>query len=170
MAVDAVKYAKKYTNDVEFSPEDASRTDPEFLCRVVESVINAGATVVNIPDTVGYALPMEMYRLIKHIKEKVPNIHKAVISVHCHDDLGLATANSIAAIEAGATQVECTINGIGERAGNASLEEIVMAIKTRKNLLQKTTKINTKEIYRYISACISSYGNLCPAQQSCCRR
>ncbi len=147
MAVEAVKYAKKYTNDVEFSPEDASRTDPEFLCRVLESVINAGAIVVNIPDTVGYALPMEMYRLIKYIKEKVPNIHKAIISVHCHNDLGLATANSIAAIEAGATQVECTINGIGERAGNASLEELVMAIQTRKNLLQKTTKINTKEIY-----------------------
>lgn len=148
MAVEAVKYTKKYTNDVEFSPEDASRTDPEFLCRVVESVINAGATVVNIADTVGYALPMEMYRLIKYIKEKVPNIHKAVISVHCHNDLGLATANSIAAIEAGATQVECTINGIGERAGNASLEEVVMAIATRKNLLQKTTQVNTKEIYK----------------------
>jgi 2-isopropylmalate synthase len=148
MAVDSVKYAKKYTNNVEFSPEDASRTEPEFLCKVVEAVIEAGATVVNIPDTVGYALPTEMYNVIKSIKEKVPNIHKAIISVHCHNDLGLATANSIAAIEAGATQVECTVNGIGERAGNASLEEIVMAIKTRKNLLNKTTAINRKEIYR----------------------
>ncbi len=148
MAVEAVKYAKKYTSDIEFSPEDASRTELEFLCKVVESVIDAGATVVNIPDTVGYALPMEMYRIIKYIKENVSNIHKAVISVHCHDDLGLATANSITAVEAGATQVECTMNGIGERAGNASLEEVVMAIHTRKNLLNKNTNVNTKEIYK----------------------
>jgi len=147
MAVDAVKYAKKYTSNVEFSPEDASRTDPEFLYRVVESVIEAGAVVVNIPDTVGYSLPTEWFNLIKSVKENVPNIHKAIISVHCHNDLGLATANSIAAIEAGARQVECTINGIGERAGNASLEEIVMAIHTRKKLLQKTTGVNIKEIY-----------------------
>jgi len=147
MAVDAVKYAKKYTSNVEFSPEDASRTDPEFLYRVVESVIEAGAVVVNIPDTVGYSLPTEWFNLIKSVKENVPNIHKAIISVHCHNDLGLATANSIAAIEAGARQVECTINGIGERAGNASLEEIVMAIYTRKKLLQKTTGVNIKEIY-----------------------
>ncbi|HIE44533.1 MAG TPA: 2-isopropylmalate synthase [Candidatus Omnitrophica bacterium] len=148
MAVESVKAAKKYTNDVEFSPEDASRTDPEFLCKVVEVVIDAGATVVNIPDTVGYALPTEMGRLIRYIKENVPNIDKVVISVHCHNDLGLATANSIAAVEAGATQVECTINGIGERAGNASLEEIVMTIKTRKSEFNKFTGINTKEIYR----------------------
>lgn len=148
MAVDSVKYAKKCTKDVEFSPEDASRTELGFLCKVVEAVIDAGATVVNIPDTVGYALPMEMYRVIKHIKDKVPNIEKAVISVHCHNDLGLASANSIAAIEAGATQVECTVNGIGERAGNASLEEIVMAIKTRKDILNKDTGINIREIYR----------------------
>lgn len=148
MAVDAVKYAKKYTGNVEFTPEDTTRTDLEFLCEIVESVIDAGATVINIADTVGYSLPMEMYRIIKHVKGNVSNIDKAVISVHCHNDLGLATANSIAAIEAGATQVECTMNGIGERAGNASLEEIVMAIQTRKNLLQKFTQINTKEIYK----------------------
>ncbi|MDD5455140.1 MAG: 2-isopropylmalate synthase [Candidatus Ratteibacteria bacterium] len=147
MAVEAVKYAKRYTRNVEFSPEDASRTEPEFLYRVLESVIDAGAVVVNIPDTVGYSIPTEWFDLIKSIKENVSNIDKAIISVHCHNDLGLATANSIAAIEAGARQVECTINGIGERAGNASLEEIVMTIHTRKRLLQKTTDINIKEIY-----------------------
>ncbi len=146
MAVEGVKYAKKYTNDIEFSPEDATRTDLEFLCEIVESVIGAGATVINIADTVGYSLPMEMYRIVKHVKENVSNIDNAIISVHCHNDLGLASANSIAAIEAGATQVECTINGIGERAGNASLEEVVMAIQTRKTLLQKFTQVNTKEI------------------------
>lgn len=148
MAVDAVKYARKYTGNVEFSPEDASRTEPEFLYRVVKAVIDAGAIIINIPDTVGYSLPTEWFNLIRGVKENVPNIDKAIISVHCHNDLGLATANSIAAVEAGARQVECTINGIGERAGNASLEEIVMAIHTRKKLLQKTTDINIKEIYK----------------------
>lgn len=131
LARDAVKYARNLCEDVEFSPEDASRTVPEFLLRVIESVINAGATTVNIPDTVGYAQPLEFGELISQICNKVPNINKAVISVHCHNDLGLAVANSLAAIKNGARQVECTINGIGERAGNAALEEIVMAIRTR---------------------------------------
>jgi 2-isopropylmalate synthase len=146
---EAVSYAKKYTSDVEFSPEDASRTEPEFLFKVVEAVIRAGATTVNIPDTVGYADPAEYGSLIRSIKEKVPNINKAVISVHCHNDLGLAVANSLSAVQNGARQAECTINGIGERAGNASLEEIVMAVKTRRDVFGGLdTSINTKEIYK----------------------
>lgn len=145
-AVRGVKYARKYVDDVEFSPEDATRTEPDFLAEVVESVISAGAKTVNIPDTVGYAVPEQYALLIKNLKESVKNIDKATISVHCHDDLGLAVANSLAAIKAGATQVECTINGIGERAGNASLEEIVMALKTRKDFFGHTTRIKTHEI------------------------
>ena len=145
-AVKGVKHARKYVDDVEFSPEDATRTEPDFLVEVVESVIDAGATTVNIPDTVGYAVPEQYASLIKSLKENVRNISKAAISVHCHDDLGLAVANSLAAIKAGATQVECTINGIGERAGNASLEEIVMALKTRKDFFGHTTRIKTHEI------------------------
>lgn len=145
-AVKAVKHAKKYVDDVEFSPEDASRTEPDFLVEVVESVIDAGATTVNIPDTVGYAVPEQYASLIKDLKDNVKNIDKAVISVHCHDDLGLAVANSLAAVKAGATQIECTINGLGERAGNASLEEIVMALKTRKDFFKHTTRIRTQEI------------------------
>lgn len=149
LAVDSVKYAKKYCSDIEFSPEDASRTEREFLFKVVESVIYAGATTVNIPDTVGYDEPEQFGQVIRGIKENVPNIDKAVISVHCHNDLGLAVANSLSAIKNGARQVECTINGIGERAGNASMEEIVMAIKTRRDLFPNiTTSINTKEIYK----------------------
>ncbi|MBU4560835.1 2-isopropylmalate synthase, partial [bacterium] len=148
LAVEGVKYAKKLTDDVEFSPEDASRTEPKFLHQVVEAVINAGATTVNIPDTVGYATPIEFGNLIRGITQKVPNINQAVISVHCHNDLGLAVANSLSAILNGATQVECTINGIGERAGNASLEEIVMALRTRKDIFNKVTGIKTKEIYK----------------------
>jgi len=145
----AVEYAKGKVDDVEFSPEDASRTDREFLYRVVEAVIDAGANVVNIPDTVGYATPYEFGSLIKGIKENVPNIDKAVISVHCHNDLGLAVANSLAAVQNGARQIECTINGLGERAGNASQEEIVMAINTRKDRFPGlTTSIDTKEIYK----------------------
>ncbi|MCX7991590.1 MAG: 2-isopropylmalate synthase [Proteobacteria bacterium] len=147
-AVWAVKFAKKFTDNVEFSAEDACRTNIDFLCEVVEAVISAGATTVNIPDTVGYITPQEFYEIIKTLKNKVKNINKAVISVHCHNDLGLAVANSLSAILAGARQVECTINGIGERAGNAAMEEIVMSLKTRKDFFNFNTKINTKHIYR----------------------
>ncbi|MDN5293601.1 MAG: 2-isopropylmalate synthase [Eubacteriales bacterium] len=147
-AVAAVKYARRYTSDVEFSAEDAFRSDHDFLCRVLEAVINAGATTVNIPDTVGYATPQEFHDFIRDIFRKVPNIDRAVVSVHCHNDLGLAVANSLAAILAGARQVECTINGIGERAGNAALEEVVMALYTRQALFGKKTRIRTEEIYR----------------------
>lgn len=147
-AVYFVKYAKKYVSSVEFSPEDASRSEKEFLYRVIEAVISAGATTVNIPDTVGYALPFEYGELIRDIKNNVPNINKAIISVHCHNDLGLAVANSLEAVKNGARQVECTINGIGERAGNAALEEIVMAIKTRKDLFGLIkTDIKTTNLY-----------------------
>ena len=149
LATESVKYAKKYTKDIEFSPEDASRTEPEFLFRVLEAVIRAGATTVNIPDTVGYAYPSEYGSLIRSIHERVPNIHRAVISVHCHNDLGLAVANSLEAVKSGARQVECTINGIGERAGNASMEEIVMTVRTRHDSFPHvTTAINTQEIYK----------------------
>ncbi|HQJ15662.1 MAG TPA: 2-isopropylmalate synthase, partial [Candidatus Omnitrophota bacterium] len=134
LAVEFTKYAKKYCNDIEFSPEDASRTERQFLFRVLEAVIDAGATTVNIPDTVGYTYPEEYGSLIKAIKENVPNIDKAVISLHCHNDLGLAVANSLAGVKNGARQVECTINGIGERAGNCSMEEMVMGIRTRKDI------------------------------------
>jgi 2-isopropylmalate synthase len=133
---------------VEFSPEDAARTEIDFLCQVVEEAIKAGARIINIPDTVGYSIPEEFGHIIKNLFQRVPNINKAVISVHCHNDLGLATANSIAGILNGARQIECTINGLGERAGNAALEEIVMAIKTRASLLDFRTAIITREIYR----------------------
>lgn len=147
-AVEMVKFAKSLCSDVEFSPEDAGRSEPEFLYKVIRAVIEAGATTVNIPDTVGYTMPWEFGSLIEGIIKNVPEIKKIDLSVHCHNDLGLAVANSLAAIKAGATQVECTINGIGERAGNASLEEIVMGLKTRKDFYQCETKINTKEIYK----------------------
>ena len=144
-----VKYARAYCGMVEFSAEDASRTRPEFLYRVLEAVINAGATIVNIPDTVGYASPEEFGLLIKRIKDNVANIDKADISVHCHNDLGLAVANSLAAMRNGATQLECTINGLGERAGNASLEEIIMGIETRKDYYGNIIhNIDTRQIYR----------------------
>ncbi|HHU69342.1 MAG TPA: 2-isopropylmalate synthase, partial [Thermoanaerobacterales bacterium] len=130
-AVGAVKHAKKYTDDVEFSAEDASRSDPEFLYKIFKAVIEAGAKIINVPDTVGYAVPWEFGKLIYGIRKNVPNIHKAIISVHCHDDLGLAVANSLAAVENGAQQIEVAINGLGERAGNASLEEVVMTLNTR---------------------------------------
>ncbi len=142
-----VKYAKKYCSDVEFSAEDASRSRPEFLYRVLEEAIRAGATVVNIPDTVGYTSPLEYQKLILGIRENVRGIDKVDVSVHCHNDLGMAVANTLAAISAGATQVECTINGIGERAGNAALEEIVMNLNTRKDIYPYFTNINTREIY-----------------------
>ena len=147
-AIAAVKHARRYTDDVEFSPEDAHRSEQDYLCKVVEEVIKAGATTINIPDTVGYGLPWEFGARIKNLFDRVPNIDKAVISCHCHNDLGLAVANSLEAIRNGARQVECTINGIGERAGNASLEEIVMALRTRKDLLDFETGINTEEIFR----------------------
>lgn len=146
-AVEMVKYAKSLVDEVEFSPEDAGRSERKFLYKILEGVIDAGATIVNIPDTVGYTTPSEFGDLIKGIKENVPNIDKAIISVHCHNDLGLATANSLAAIKNGARQVECTINGIGERAGNASLEEVVMILKTRPDI-DLDTDINTKQIIR----------------------
>jgi 2-isopropylmalate synthase len=147
MSVEGVKLARSFVEDVEFSPEDASRTEPEFLAEVVQAVIEAGASTVNIPDTVGYAMPAEFGDLIRYLKANVPNISRAVISVHCHNDLGLAVANSLAAVRAGAGQVECTINGIGERAGNASLEEIVMALQTRRDFLNVSTGISTRRIY-----------------------
>lgn len=147
LAKEMVSRAKSYT-DVEFSPMDASRTEPSFLYVILKEVIEAGATTVNIPDTVGYAMTGEFGALIRGIRENVSNIDKAVISVHCHDDLGLAVANSLEAVRCGARQVECTVNGIGERAGNASLEEVVMAIKTRGDLFGLTTQIDSTQIYR----------------------
>jgi 2-isopropylmalate synthase len=146
-AVEGVAMAKAYNADVEFSPEDAARTELDFLAEVVERVIEAGATTVNIPDTVGYAVPTHFATVIRHLKAHVKNIDKAVISVHCHNDLGLAVANSLAAVGEGARQVECTINGIGERAGNASLEEIVMALRTRSDFFKATTGVKTQHLY-----------------------
>ena len=128
----AVKLARQFTDNVEFSPEDAGRSDVDFLCRVLEAVIAAGATTVNIPDTVGYAIPDQFGELIGALRTRIPNSDKATFSVHCHNDLGLAVANSLSAVRHGARQVECTINGLGERAGNAALEEIVMAVRTRR--------------------------------------
>jgi 2-isopropylmalate synthase len=141
-----VGYAKRYTRDVEFSPEDASRTEPAFLYQVLEAVIRAGATTVNIPDTVGFAIPDQFGALIQGITERVPNIRQARISVHCHNDLGLAVPNSLAAIKNGAGQVECTVNGIGERAGNASLEEIAMTLKIRADFYQASCGVDTTQI------------------------
>ena len=146
-AISSVKLAKEFCDDIEFSPEDAARTELDFLCEVVEKTIEAGATTVNIPDTVGYATPNHYFKVISHLKKNVPNINKAIISAHCHDDLGLAVANSLSAMEAGARQIECTINGLGERAGNAALEEIVMAIRTRADYYGVHTKINTQRLY-----------------------
>lgn len=147
-AVRAVKRAKSYCDDVEFSPEDAGRTSLEYMCDVVRAVIKAGATTINIPDTVGYTEPEEFGGRIKTLFENVPEAQNVVISVHCHNDLGNAVANSLAAVKQGATQVECCINGIGERAGNASLEEIVMNLKTRKDYFNVNTNINTRELYK----------------------
>lgn len=146
-AVNAVEYASSLCEEVEFSAEDASRSDPEFLYKIFTAVIEAGADIINVPDTVGYALPSEFGQLIRNIREEVPNIEEAVLSVHCHNDLGLAVANSLEAMKNGAEQIECTINGIGERAGNASLEEIAMVIATRQNDFSQTTNIKTEEIY-----------------------
>jgi len=148
MSREMVARAKSYLDDVEFSPMDASRADPAYIYQILEAVIDAGATTVNIPDTVGYATPQDFGGLIQDIRDNVSNIDKAVISVHCHNDLGLAVANSLEAVRVGARQVECTINGIGERAGNAAMEEIVMALKTRQDFFNLTTNINTTQIYR----------------------
>src|SRR6266481_6343819 len=144
---EAVSFARTLCNDVEFSPEDATRSDVDFLCQVLTAAVAAGATVLNIPDTVGYAIPDEFAALIRTIRERVPGIEKVIISVHCHNDLGMAVANTLAALGAGARQVECTINGIGERAGNASLEEIVMLLSVRQAQLPYQTAVQTREIY-----------------------
>jgi 2-isopropylmalate synthase len=145
-AVHAVKRARQYTDDVEFSPEDAGRSETEFLCRIIEAVISAGATTVNIPDTVGYNLPHQFGELIRNLIERVPNSDKAVFSVHCHNDLGLAVGNSLSAVLNGARQVECTINGLGERAGNASLEEVVMSVQTRQDVFPCRASLDTTQI------------------------
>ena len=145
-AVRAIAWARRYTDNVEFSPEDAGRSEPDFLCRLLEAVIAAGATTVNIPDTVGYTMPWQFGALIRSLRERIPNADKAVWSVHCHNDLGVAVANSLAAVMNGARQVECTVNGLGERAGNASLEEIVMAVRTRKDVIPCTTRIDATQI------------------------
>lgn len=160
MAIHAVKRARGYTDDVEFSCEDAGRTGIDNICRIVEAAIKAGATTVNIPDTVGYCLPTQYGSIIADVVNRVPNIDKAVISVHCHNDLGMATANSLTAVLNGARQIECTINGIGERAGNTALEEVVMAIKTRQDMFNGLdTRINTQEIHR-VSQMVSQLCNM----------
>ena len=148
MAVSSVERAKRYCDDVEFSPMDATRTDIEYLYRLVEAAINAGATTINIPDTVGYAMPWEFAQRIRNVRENVPCVDRVVLSVHCHNDLGLSVANSLAAVEAGARQVEGCVNGLGERAGNASLEEVIMGIETRRDILGVSTNIDTRQIYR----------------------
>lgn len=145
-AVKAVRRALQYTDDVEFSPEDAGRSNEDFLCHILEAVIDAGATTLNIPDTVGYSVPQQFGETIRHLIERIPNSDKAIFSVHCHNDLGLAVANSLAAVLQGARQIECTINGLGERAGNASLEEVVMAVRTRKDIFSCQTDVHTPEI------------------------
>jgi 2-isopropylmalate synthase len=146
-AVESVRYARNQTDDVQFSAEDATRSDFDFLCQVVEAVIAAGATTINLPDTVGYTTPDETLDFFRRIRERVPNADGVIFSAHCHDDLGLAVANTLAAIQGGARQVECTVNGIGERAGNAALEEIVMALRIRGDRLPFTTSIETRQIY-----------------------
>ena len=147
-AFEAVKLARTFTDDVEFSCEDGSRTELDFMCQVVQQAVNAGATTINIPDTVGYATPEDYFNRIKYLRAHVKGIDDCVISVHCHNDLGLAVANSLAGVQAGARQIECTINGIGERAGNAAMEEIVMALRTRADYYDIGSKISTREIYK----------------------
>jgi len=153
--IDSVTRARRFTDDVQWSPEDGSRTEPDFLCKTVEAAIKAGATTINIPDTVGYAVPDEFGAIFTMLRNRVPNADKAVFSAHCHNDLGLAVANALAAVRAGARQVECTINGLGERAGNAALEEIVMAIRTRQDFLPFSTGIKTENITK-VSRLIST--------------
>lgn len=157
-AIKAVRLAKSYCNDVEFSCEDASRSDIDYLCQIVKAVIAEGATVVNIPDTVGYAIPDDYGKIMRSLVERVPNINKVILSAHCHNDLGMAVANSLAAVMNGARQIECTVNGIGERAGNASLEEIAMAIRTRSEALNVYTNINTEEVYKSSKLLVSLTG------------
>ena len=157
-AVEAVKYAAQYTDNIEFSAEDASRSDIDFLARLFEAVIEAGAAVINIPDTVGYSVPSEFGQMIKDVRKKTPNIDQAEISVHCHNDLGLAVANSLAAVENGAAQVEVSVNGIGERAGNAALEEIVMALYTRQDYYELDVTQDTTQISRLSKLVANSTG------------
>jgi len=148
LGVDSVRYARKFVDDVEYFVEDAGRADPDYLCEVVDAVIEAGATVVNIPDTTGFTTPTEFGELIASVMNRVPNIDRATVSVHCHDDLGMAVANTLAAVKAGARQVECTVNGIGERAGNTSLEEVVMALRVRSDYFGVQTHVVTQELYK----------------------
>ena len=166
MAAEAVRRARQYTDEVEFFAEDAGRADPAFLFVVLEAVIAAGASVVNVPDTTGYAMPSRFGRLIRDIREKVPNIDRATVSVHCHDDLGLAVANTLAGIENGARQIEATVNGIGERAGNAALEEVVMALKTRQDFFGLGTGINSRELYRTSRMVAEALGMAIPANKA----
>ena len=166
MGIKAVKRAKQYTDDIEFYTEDSGRAEKDYLYRVIEAVIDAGATTVNIPDTTGYSIPEQWGNLIAEIFQKVPNVKKAIISVHCHDDLGMAVANTLAGVKNGARQIECTINGIGERAGNASLEEAVMAIKTRKDFFGLDTRINTKELYKTSKMVSEALGMIVPANKA----
>ena len=166
MAVAAIKRAKQYTDDVEFYGEDSGRAEPEYLYRILEAVIDAGATVLNIPDTTGYAIPAEYGALIKSITEKVPNVKKATISAHCHDDLGMAVANSLASVLNGGRQVECTINGVGERAGNAAMEEVVMAIRTRKDFFGIDTDIDSRHFYRTSKMVAEALGFEVPANKA----
>ena len=161
--IDSVSYARNFTDDVDWSPEDGTRTEHEFLCRCVEAAINAGATCINLPDTVGYSVPEEFGQLVKMLIERVPNSDKAIFSTHCHNDLGLAVANSLAGVEAGARQVECTINGLGERAGNAALEEVVMALRTRQDVMPFTTNVKTEMITKTIATCIHNHWLYCSA-------
>ena len=148
LIIEAVRLARQFTDDVEFSAEDATRSDRDFLCRLVEAAIRHGATTINLPDTVGYATPEDMREFFEEIRRRVPNADQAVFSAHCHDDLGLAVANSIAAVQGGVRQIECTINGIGERAGNASLEELVMAFRVRRDRLPYDTAVNSAALYK----------------------
>jgi 2-isopropylmalate synthase len=145
-AVRAVQRARNWTDDIEFSPEDAGRSDEDFLCRIIEATIDAGATTINIPDTVGYNMPHQFGATIKSLIERIPNSDKAIFSAHCHNDLGLAVANSLSAVLNGARQVECTINGLGERAGNSSLEEVVMAVRTRQDIFDCDTNIDALSV------------------------
>ena len=161
-----VKYAKNLCGEVQFSPEDATRSDPDFLIKVIETAVQSGATVINIPDTVGYCTPQEMFDFIKNIREKTRGIEKIDLAVHCHNDLGMAVANSLSAAAAGANQLECTINGIGERAGNASLEEIAMAVKTRADFFDASTNIVTQKIYKTCRLVSSITGNQIPANKA----
>ncbi len=167
---DSVSYARKLCDDVEWSPEDGSRSEHDFLCRCVETAIKSGARTINIPDTVGYAVPEEFAALIAMLMNRVPNIDKAIISVHCHNDLGLAVANSLAAVGAGARQVECTINGLGERAGNAALEEIVMALRTRHDRMPYDTGVKTEVHHQGVAARLDDHRLSGAAQQGHRRR